>query len=53
MKKDKQIEKIPDEKLTELFNQANSTQEKLQYFSKIQDYNIQMNLLESIPINEK
>jgi len=46
-------ETITTEELIELFNQASSTQEKLQYFSKIQDYSIQMNLLDSIPSNEK
>ena len=53
MKNKKQIVEIRDEELVELFNQASSTQEKLQFFSKIQDYNLQMRLLESIPDNEK
>ena len=50
MKKRKQAETITDEELVERFNQAGNTQEKLQYFSKIQDYNIQMELL-SIFVN--
>lgn len=53
MKEKKQIETITDEELIELFNQAISVQEKLQYFSRIQDYTIQMNLLESISASEK
>lgn len=53
MKEMEKAETITDEELVELFNQASSTQEKLQYFSKIQDYSIQVNLLDSIPSNEK
>ena len=53
MKNKKQITEITNEELVELFNQASSIQEKLQYFSKIQDYNLQMRLLETIPDNEK
>lgn len=53
MKDKEQIENISDAELVKLFNQANSTQEKLQYFSRIQDYNCQMELLNSISDNEK
>lgn len=53
MKDKKQIESVSDSELIELFNQTSSTQEKLQYFSKIQDYNCQMELLNSIPDNER
>lgn len=42
-----------DEEMIELFNQASSTQEKLQYFSKIRNYNCQMELLDKIPDSEK
>ena len=47
------IENVPDEELAELFSHASSTQEKLQCFSRIQDYTLQMKLLENIPNNEK
>jgi len=51
--KDKErMENISDAELVELFNQASSIQEKLQYFSKIQDENYKIALLESIPENE-
>ena len=53
MKDKKQIAETTDEELVELFNQASSTQEKLQYFSRIKDVNRQMELLGSIPCNEK
>ena len=53
MKNKKQIESISDAELVELFNRASSTQEKLQYFSSIQDYNCQMELLHIISDNEK
>ena len=48
MKDKKQIESISDAELIELFKQASSTQEKLHYFSRIQDYTCQMELLNSI-----
>ena len=53
MEEKKQVEAITDEKLVVLVKQASTTQEKLQYFSGIHDYNCQMNLLGSIPSNEK
>ena len=53
MKDKRKIAEITDEELVELFEQASTTQEKLQYFSRIQDYTLQMKLLESIPSNEK
>lgn len=53
MKDKKQIESISDTELVEFFNKASSTQEKLQYFSRIQDYNCQTELLNSISDNEK
>lgn len=53
MKERKQAKIITDEELVEKFNQASNAQEKLQYFSKIQDYNVQMELLNSVPSNEK
>lgn len=53
MKDKKQVEAIADEELIELFNQANSTQDKLEYFSRIRDYNVQMKLLSSVPSYEK
>lgn len=53
MKDKKQAETIVDEELVELFNKASSSQEKLQYFSKIKDVSLQMELLGSIPSNEK
>lgn len=53
MKDKKQIESMSDAELVVLFNKASSTQEKLQYFSRIQDYNCQMELLHSISDNEK
>lgn len=53
MKDKKQDETITDEELVELFNQTSSTQEKLQYFSKIKNINKQMELFDSIPSNEK
>ena len=53
MKDKKQIESISDAELVELFNKVSSTQEKLQYFSRIQDYNCQTELLNSISDNEK
>jgi len=49
----KEVEYITDEELVVLFNKASSIQEKLQCFSKIRDYNLQMKLLDSIPTNEK
>ena len=53
MKDKKQIKSISDAELVALFNQANSSQEKLHHFSKIQDYTCQMELLNSISNNEK
>lgn len=53
MKDKKQAETITDKELVELFDQASSSQEKLQYFSKIKDVSLQMELLGSIPSNEK
>ena len=50
MKDKKQIESISDAELAQLFNQASSTQEKLHYFSRIQDYTCQMELLNSISV---
>ena len=42
-----------DTELMELFNQVNSIQEKLNIFGKIQEENCKIELLETIPINEK
>ena len=53
MEDKKQIEYVSDEELVEFFNKTSSTQEKLQYFSRIQDYNRQLELLETISSNEK
>ena len=53
MKDKRQIESISDAELAQLFNQASSVQEKLQYFSRIQDYTCQMDLLNGISDNEK
>ena len=53
MEDKKQIGDVSDEELVELFNKDSSTQEKLQYFSRIQDYNRQLELLETISSNEK
>ena len=53
MEKPNETKDVSDEELIELFNQASGAQEKLQYFSKIQDVNIQTELLSSIPSNEK
>ena len=50
--KDK-IETNSDAELVELFNQANTTEEKLRYFSKILDDNCKMELLNTIPEKEK
>lgn len=49
----KKVEDITDEEMVKLFNKAISTQEKLQYFSKIRDYNIQLQLLDNISSDEK
>ena len=53
MKDREQAEETTDDKMIELFNQTSSVQEKLQYFSKIRDYNRQMELLDKIPNSEK
>lgn len=53
MKERKEVEIINDEELIEKFNQAIGIQDKLQYFSRIRDYNVQMELLSSVPSNEK
>lgn len=53
MKTEGLIENASDEELVRLFSRASSSQEKLQYFSRIQDYTLQMKLLENIPNNEK
>ena len=52
-KEKKQIERVSDEELVEAFNQTSSAQEKLQYFSIIQNSSLQIQLLDSIPGNEK
>lgn len=44
---------ISDTELVELFNQASSLQEKLQYFSKIHDENCKIELLNTVPKKEK
>lgn len=44
---------VTDEELVELFNQSISIQEKLQYFGKIKDESYQIQLLNTIPANEK
>lgn len=49
----KKIESISDSELVELFNKASSVEEKLQYFSRIQDDNCKIELLNSIPENER
>jgi len=52
--KDKgRTENILDEEWVEFFNHASSIQEKLQYFSMIQDEKCKIELLRSIPENEK
>ncbi len=53
MKIKKQIESVTDVKLVESFNQVSSIQEKLQHFSKIKDDNLKVELLDTIPENEK
>ncbi len=53
MESKKQIGDVSDEELVELFNKASSIKEKLQYFSKIQDYNRQLELLKTISSDEK
>lgn len=53
MKDKNQNESFSDIELVKLFKKASSTQEKLQYFSKLQDANCQMELLNSIPSNER
>ena len=53
MEENKGIDNMSDLELIELFNQASSVEEKLQYFSKIQDDNCKMELLKSIPENER
>lgn len=53
LKEKKQVKTITDEELIELFNQTNSIQEKLQYFARIKDYNVQMRLLSTVPSNVK
>lgn len=53
MKNKKRADVLTDEEYIELFNQSGTIQEKLQFFSKIQDYTSQIELLESIPSNEK
>lgn len=50
MKDKNQNEHFSDIELMKLFKQVSSPQEKLQYFSKLQDVNCQMELLNSIPI---
>lgn len=53
MKDSENTKSISDIELTELFNQASTIEEKLQYFSKIQDDNCKIELLNSIPEKEK
>lgn len=53
MKNKEKIGENLDTELVELFNQTSSIEEKLQYFSKIQDDNCKMELLNSIPEKEK
>ncbi len=53
MKDKKQAKDISDEELIELFNQASSSQEKLQYFSRIKDVQLQVKLLQDITESEK
>ena len=52
-KEKKQIERVSDEELVEAFNQTSFAQEKLKYFSIIQNSSLQIQLLDSIPGNEK
>lgn len=49
----KENETISDDELVELFKQATLIQEKLGYFAGIQDENRKIELLDSIPQNEK
>lgn len=49
----KKIESISNSELVELFNEASSVEEKLQYFSRIQDDNCKIELLNSIAENER
>ena len=51
--KEKQVETISDRELVEFFNITDSIQEKLEYFSKIQDDDIKIELLNTIPEKEK
>ena len=44
---------VPDRVTAEFFNDAYYIEEKLQYFSCIQDYTVQMELLDTIPSNER
>ncbi|MGN1310374.1 MAG: transglutaminase domain-containing protein [Clostridia bacterium] len=53
MKDKGRTENISDEELVKLFNQTSSVDEKLQYFSKIQDDNCKMELLNSISEKER
>ena len=53
MEDKKKIENISDSELVELFNGASSAEEKLQHFSRIQDDNCKIELLDSIPENER
>ena len=51
--KEKHVETISDRELVEFFNITDSIQEKLEYFSKIQDDDIKIELLNTIPEKEK
>ncbi len=53
MEDKKKIESISDSELVELFEQTNSVEEKLRYFSRIQDDNCKMELLNSIPEKDR
>lgn len=53
MKDSENAKSISDIEVAELFNQASSVEEKLKYFSKIQDDSCKMELLNSISEKEK
>jgi len=53
VKDKKKIKGMSDSDSVELFKQVSSIEEKLQHFSRIQDDNCKMELLNSIPENER
>ena len=53
MKDSENARSISDIELAELFNQASSVGEKLQYFGKIKDESLKIQLLDTIPMKER